>query len=175
MDGAGPERVDPDERDTGVTEVTPEGLSALVGQQLGPSAWLEVDQARVDAFAAITGDEQWIHTDPVRAAASPYATTIAHGHLTLSLVPVLMRGAWRVIGAKALVNYGLDRVRFPAPVSVPSRLRASATVAEVTTNGEGILTVALDVTVEREGSERPVCVARTLTRIVPHEPEEDTP
>ncbi len=98
-------------------------LQGLVGTVLGVSEWFAVDQARIDQFAAVTGDDQWIHVDPVRAAGGPFGTTIAHGHLTLSLLPVMVRTAFKLGDVRMTVNYGLNRVRFPAPVPVGSRLR----------------------------------------------------
>ncbi len=99
-------------------------LRAAVGQELGVSDWLEVDQKRIDLFADATGDHQWIHVDPERAAEGPFGSTIAHGYLTLSLLPALVPQILRVEGVRMGVNYGTDKVRFPAPVPVGSRLRA---------------------------------------------------
>ena len=98
-------------------------LQTLIGTNLGTSDWFSIDQARINQFAAVTGDDQWIHVDPVRAAAGPFGTTVAHGHLTLSLLPVMVRSAFKVADVRMSVNYGLNRVRFPAPVPVGSRLR----------------------------------------------------
>jgi acyl dehydratase len=98
-------------------------LQALVGSTLGTSEWQVIDQARIDQFAVVTGDDQWIHVDAVRAAAGPFRTTVAHGHLTLSLLPVMVRTAFKVGDVRMTINYGLNRVRFPAPVPVGSRLR----------------------------------------------------
>src|ERR1700739_4909083 len=106
-------------------------LRTAAGQVLGPSDWITVDQAQIDAFADATGDHQWIHVDPERAATGPFGTTIAHGFLTLSLMPVMLENLYRVDGVRMGVNYGLNKVRFPAPVPVDSRLRASAEIAEV--------------------------------------------
>lgn len=139
-------------------------LRAATGAVLGPSDWINVDQNQIDTFADATGDHQWIHVDPERAAAGPFGTTIAHGFLTLSLVPVLLQGLYRVEGVKMAVNYGLNKVRFPAPVPVGSRLRASAEIAEVS-DVQGGAQVVMRVTIEREGGEKPVCVAETVVRI----------
>src|SRR6202789_2269774 len=98
-------------------------LQALTGSILGTSEWLSIDQARIDQFAAVTGDDQWIHVDPARAAAGPFGTTVGHGDLTLSLLPVMVRAACNVAEVHMTVNYGLNRVRFPAPVPAGSRLR----------------------------------------------------
>ncbi|MEW2221902.1 MaoC family dehydratase [Streptomyces sp. NPDC006990] len=139
-------------------------LRAAVGQELGVSDWLEVDQKRIDLFADATGDHQWIHVDPERAAAGPFGSTIAHGYLTLSLLPALVPQILRVEGVRMGVNYGTDKVRFPAPVPVGSRLRARATLADVSETPDGGVQVAAQVTVEREGGDKPVCVAVSLSR-----------
>ncbi|MCJ1679677.1 MaoC family dehydratase [Streptomyces sp. APSN-46.1] len=138
-------------------------LSAGIGEPLGPSGWLEVDQKRIDLFADATGDHQWIHVDPERAASGPFGSTIAHGYLTLSLLPSLVPQIMRVEGMKMGINYGVNKVRFPAPVPVGSRLRATAVITEVTEAGGGVQ-VAATVMVECEGSEKPVCVAESVSR-----------
>ncbi|MDK1475703.1 MaoC family dehydratase [Streptomyces sp. 549] len=140
-----------------------DALRAAVGEVLGPSDWLEVDQKRIDLFADATGDHQWIHVDPERAADGPFGTTIAHGYLTLSLLPVLVPQVLRVEGVSMGVNYGVNKVRFPAPVPVGSRLRATVRIADVTEAGGGVQ-LAAEVTVEREGGDKPVCVAESLSR-----------
>ncbi|GAB3112706.1 MaoC family dehydratase [Streptomyces calidiresistens] len=142
---------------------TADELRAATGEELGPGEWLEVDQKRIDLFAEATGDHQWIHVDPERAAEGPFRTTIAHGYLTLSLLPVLVPGLLRVEGVRMGVNYGSNKVRFPAPVPVGSRVRARARIVEVTDVPGGAQSV-LAVTVEREGGDKPVCVAETVTR-----------
>ncbi|WP_329130335.1 MaoC family dehydratase [Streptomyces sp. NBC_01476] len=142
---------------------SPDDLRAAVGEQLGWTDWLEIDQKRIDAFAEATGDHQWIHVDPQKAAAGPFGTTIAHGFLTLSLIPALTPRLFRVEGVKMGVNYGVNKVRFPAPVPVGSRLRGTAVVAEVSEAGGGFQLVT-QVTIEREGGEKPVCVAETVAR-----------
>ncbi|WP_411144110.1 MaoC family dehydratase [Streptomyces sp. x-80] len=138
-------------------------LRAAVGEDLGTSDWLEIDQQRIDLFAEATGDHQWIHVDPERAAAGPFGTTIAHGYLTLSLLPALVPQLMRVDNVTMGINYGVNKVRFPATVPVGSRLRASARIAEVTEVPDGVQ-VATTVTVEREGGGKPVCVAETVSR-----------
>ncbi|MFE5742496.1 MaoC family dehydratase [Streptomyces celluloflavus] len=138
-------------------------LRAAVGEDLGTSDWLEIDQRRIDRFAEATGDHQWIHVDPERAAAGPFGTTIAHGYLTLSLLPALVPQLMRVDNVTMGINYGVNKVRFPATVPVGSRLRASARIAEVTEVPDGVQ-VATTVTVEREGGGKPVCVAETVSR-----------
>ncbi|WP_225845803.1 MaoC family dehydratase [Streptomyces sp. HPF1205] len=142
---------------------SPDELRAAVGEQLGRTEWLEIDQKRIDLFAEATGDHQWIHVDPERAAQGPFGTTIAHGFLTLSLIPSFTPQLLRVEGVTMGVNYGVNKVRFPAPVPVGSRLRATAELAEVTEVGGGVQLVTR-VTVEREGGDKPVCVAETVAR-----------
>jgi acyl dehydratase len=138
-------------------------LQALVGSPLGTSDWIQIDQARIDQFAAVTGDVQWIHIDPVRAAAGPFGTTVAHGHLTLSLVPVMVRSAFKVGDVRMTVNYGLNRVRFPAPVPVGSRLRGHFKLMTFEPLDGGAQLV-VEVTTEREGHAKPVCVAESVAR-----------
>nr|WSW46628.1 MaoC family dehydratase [Streptomyces sp. NBC_01001] len=140
-----------------------EELHAGIGETLGPSEWLEVDQKRIDLFADATGDHQWIHVDPERAAGGPFGSTIAHGYLTLSLLPSLVPQVMRVEGMKMGINYGTNKVRFPAPVPVGSRLRATVVITEVTQAGGGVQ-VAATVTVEREDGDKPVCVAESVSR-----------
>ncbi|MGW1890959.1 MaoC family dehydratase [Streptomyces sp. NPDC002004] len=138
-------------------------LRAAVGEPMGPSDWLEIDQKRIDLFADATGDHQWIHVDPEKAAAGPFGTTIAHGYLTLSLLPALVPQVMRVEGMRMGINYGTEKVRFPAPVPVGSRLRATAVLKDVTEAGGGVQVTAA-VTVEREGGDKPVCVAESVSR-----------
>ncbi|MEV4974198.1 MaoC family dehydratase [Streptomyces scopuliridis] len=140
-----------------------EELRAGVGEQLGHSEWLEIDQKRIDLFAEATGDHQWIHVDPERAAAGPFGTTIAHGYLTLSLLPAFVPQILRVENVKMGINYGTNKVRFPSPVPVGSRLRASAVLTDVAEAGGGVQITTL-VTVEREGGEKPACVAESVSR-----------
>ena len=138
-------------------------LQALVGANLGTSDWFDIDQARIDNFAAVTGDDQWIHIDPVRAAAGPFKATVAHGHLTLSLVPVMVRSAFKVGDVRMTVNYGLNRVRFPAPVPVGSALRGHFKLMAYETIPGGAQLI-VEVTIEREGHSNPVCVAESVAR-----------
>lgn len=140
-----------------------EGLRESVRRHLGPSEWLEVGQERIDLFADATGDDQWIHVDPARAGAGPFGATIAHGYLTLSLVNFFLPQVVEVKGMAMGINYGLDRVRFPAPVPVGSRLRGSVEVLGVQDVPGGIQAV-MRVTVEIEGGDRPACVADVLSR-----------
>ncbi|CAN6484235.1 unnamed protein product [Victoria cruziana] len=138
-------------------------LAALVGQEIGVSDWLVVDQARIQRFADATDDQQWIHTDAARAAAGPFGTTIAHGFLTLSLLPVFFETGFRIADTQMGLNYGLNKVRFPAPVPVGSRLRARFKLLAYEAI-EGGAQLAVEATVEREGGGKPVCVAESLTR-----------
>jgi len=148
------------------TSVAAEDLPTLAGRHLGQSPWHEVTQEQVNLFADATGDHQWIHTDPERAATGPFSRTIAHGYLTLSMAPALLDEILRVDGLAAVVNYGLGKVRFPAPVPVGSRVRMSADCAAVLEVSGGYqLTLAL--TFEREGHPKPACVAEILFRYYP--------
>ncbi|MBS2965866.1 MaoC family dehydratase [Actinocrinis puniceicyclus] len=140
-----------------------EEIKALAGRDLGASGWLEITQERIDAFAAATGDHQWIHVDPERAAAGPFGRTIAHGYLTLALVIPFFNELLEVRGVSMSVNYGLDRVRFPAPVPVGAKIRLAARVGEVAEVTGGVQ-MALDFTVEVDGAEKPACVARPIYR-----------
>lgn len=142
---------------------TVDDLKAAIGTHLGYGDWLLVDQERIDGFADATGDDQWIHVDPQRAAAGPFGTTIAHGYLTLSLLPVLARGLATVDEARMSVNYGLNTVRFPSPVPVGSRVRAGVELLSVDDVPGGVQ-VTSRVTIEREGANKPACVAETVTR-----------
>ena len=139
-------------------------LFPLVGQEVATSEWITVTQDQVNLFAEATGDHQWIHIDPARAAAGPFGTTVAHGFLTLSLLPEMSASAFEVRDTRMGVNYGLNRVRFPAPVPVGSRLRCRIKLLaceEVQGNG---VQLTWDMNVEREGEPKPVCVAEFLQR-----------
>jgi len=140
-------------------------LEASVGDDLGHGDWVLVDQQRIDTFAEATGDYQWIHVDEERAAAGPFGGTIAHGYLTLSLVPRLVASVLGYEGWTTKINYGSEKVRFPAPVPVGSRVRASVQLIAVRAVPSGTQ-VTNKVTVEIEGSERPALVAETLTLLV---------
>ena len=141
-----------------------EALKARVGEHLGHSDWHDVTQDQVDRFADATGDHQWIHVDPERAKSSPFGGTIAHGYLTLSLAPSLIREVLQVDGVRMGVNYGLNKLRFPAPVPVGSKLRVGVRLAAVDDVGGGGVQVTIDATFEVEGEEKPVCVAQILSR-----------
>jgi acyl dehydratase len=139
------------------------GLQPLVGRTLGTSEWVTVDQRCIDAFAAATGDAQWIHVDPARAAAGPFGAPIAHGFLTLSLLPSLLATALIIDDVAMTINYGLNRVRFPAVLPVDSRLRAhfKLTAFEPIERGAQLL---LEMSAERESHAKPVCVAESVLR-----------
>ena len=139
-------------------------LEKAVGQDIGPTEWFMIDQARVSGFADDTEDHQSIHVDPERAKAGPFGGPVAHGFLTLSLIPYLMGELRRVEGVRMGVNYGLDRVRFPSPVLVGRRIRARATVTSLDKiAGDAVQMVTL-VTIEVEGSQKPACVAEMVSR-----------
>lgn len=140
-----------------------EEFKKYAGQQLGHSDWRVVDQAQVDLFADATDDHQWIHVDPERAASGPFGGTIAHGYLTLSVVPSFLHDILNVQGMRLGVNYGCNRVRFPAPLKVGSKARLGAKVDSVE-DVEGGVQVVLDVTVEVEGQDKPSCVAQVVYR-----------
>ena len=145
-----------------------EGLKGLLGQKVGPSRWREVTQELIDEFAALSGDDQWIHVDVERAKEeSPFGTTIAHGNLTLSMIDGFRRDLIASTGFKLGVNYGWNRVRFPAPVPVGYRIRATAEVTEVEDVGGGWWQIVTRFTVEVEGGEKPVCVADSVGRALP--------
>ena len=140
-----------------------EQFGAQLGQVVGTSDWVTVTQERIDDFARATGDMQWIHVDPVRAAAGPFGTTIAHGFLTLSLLPLLSDSALDLGGVRMGINYGLNKVRFPAPLPVNSRVRGVFKLVGFEPL-EGGAQITMEVTMEREGSAKPVCVAESLSR-----------
>ena len=141
-----------------------EGVQGLVGKHLGHSDWVEITQEMVNRFAEATGDHQWIHVDPERAAKeSPFGGPIAHGYLTLSLLPMLMPQIVEITGFKLTVNYGTEKVRFPAPVPVGSRVRGSA-VLDSAEPIEGGIAMVVTVTVEVEGGSKPAMVATSLSR-----------
>ncbi|MGH2953098.1 MAG: MaoC family dehydratase [Solirubrobacterales bacterium] len=142
-----------------------DGLRALVGREIGPSDWVEITQADIDKFADVSRDHQWIHTDPERAAReSPYGTTVAHGNLTLSLIDALRRELIAQRGVTMGINYGWNRVRFPAPVPAGARVRATAEVQAVDELGDGWWHIVTRFTLEREGGDKPVCVAESVGR-----------
>jgi acyl dehydratase len=136
-------------------------FKAAAGEELGTSDWVTVTQEQIDTFADATGDHQWIHVDPERAASGPFGGTIAHGYLTLSLLPVFVEQIYTIEGLAFGMNYGANKVRFPSPVPVDSRLRATATLVEtrdIPIGTQGIV----NVVVEREGGDKPVCIAEVI-------------
>lgn len=139
-------------------------LRAAAGERLGVSDWMTIEQQRVNAFADATEDHQWIHIDPQRAATGPFGTTIAHGFLTLSLLPHLIDQTYRVEGTTMVINYGLNKVRFPTPVPVGSNVRAEVALAEATEVTDG-LQLVVRATLQIEGNAKPGCVADWVTRV----------
>ena len=139
-------------------------LKALAGTDLGHTGWLEITQERVNTFADATNDHQWIHVDRERAAAGPFGTTIAHGFLTLSLIIPLFGELLEVKGVSMEINYGLNRVRFPAPVPVGARIRMAAELGAAEDAGVNAVQVVVDFTIEMEGGGKPACVAQGVYR-----------
>ena len=146
---------------------SPSELPAAVGRHLGYSDWLPITQERVNLFADATGDHQWIHVDPERAKSGPFGGAIAHGYLTLSLVNCFLPQIVEVRGISMGVNYGADRVRFPAPVKVGARVRGGAELLKVEETKDGGVQATIRVTVEVEGGGRPACVVDTISRYYP--------
>ena len=146
----------------------PEELLSAVGQELGASDWLEIDQQRKDLFAEATGDHQWIHVDPERAAAGPYGATIAHGYLSLSLANLFLPQIMRVENISMGVNDGCEKVRFPAAVPVGSRLRGCGEIISAESI-KGCVQVVVRMTIEVQGSDRPACVIDTISRFYPND------
>lgn len=138
-------------------------LQAQIGQEIGLSDWITVDQKRIDQFAEATGDRQWIHVDPVRAAKGPFGTTIAHGFLTLSLLPELFDAAFAIGDVRMGVNYGLNKVRFTAPVPSGRRVRGRFVLREYQPI-DGGAQLMVEATIELEGSSKPACIAETISR-----------
>ena len=147
------------------TFATPIALLDAVGQDLGTTDWLEIDQDRINSFAIATGDEQWIHVDPERAAAGPFGGTIAHGYLTLSLVPFFTAQLFDVRDVQMAINYGLDRVRFLQPVRSGSRIRASGSISTAEAAGRGVR-IGVKITIEIDGEAKPALVAETIALFV---------
>ncbi|MDO8373805.1 MAG: MaoC family dehydratase [Polaromonas sp.] len=142
-------------------------LAACVGQEVAVSDWLTITQAQVDLFADATGDHQWIHVDPEKAKAGPFGGPIAHGFLTLSLLPKFFESSFEIVQSRMGVNYGLNKVRFTSPVPVGSRLRARMKLLACEPIANDGLQMTWEVLVEREGSAKPVCVAESLVRRYP--------
>ncbi|BBX24763.1 putative enoyl-CoA hydratase 1 [Mycolicibacter terrae] len=139
-------------------------LAACQGEVIGHSDWVTITQDAVNLFADATGDHQWIHVDPERAATGPFGTTIAHGYLTLAMLPQLMAQISRLDGVKLAINYGLNKVRFPAPVPVGSKIRAETSLVEVADVGGGAHQVTYSTTVSIDGHAKPACVAESVVR-----------
>ena len=142
-------------------------LAACVGQEVAISDWLTITQQQVNLFAEATGDHQWIHVDPEKAAKGPFGGPIAHGFLTLSLIPKFFESSFDIVGSRMGVNYGLNKVRFTSPVPVGSRLRAHMLLLATQPIDNDGVQMTWEVTVEREGSVKPVCVAESLVRRYP--------
>ena len=142
-------------------------VSALVGQEVAVSDWITITQEQVNLFAQATGDHQWIHVDPEKARAGPFGAPIAHGFLTLSMIPKFFESSMHIVQVRMGVNYGLNKVRFTAPVPVGSRLRARMTLLKSEPVEQGGVQMTWAVAVEREGSTKPVCVAESLARHYP--------
>ncbi len=142
-------------------------LAQLTGQEVAVSDWTTITQQQINLFADATGDHQWIHIDPVKAAAGPFGATIAHGFLTLSLIPKFFDHAFTIVGARMGVNYGLNKVRFTAPVPVGSRLRARMKLIAAEPIDNNGMQMTWEVLIEREGAAKPVCVAESMVRHYP--------
>ena len=143
---------------------TPAEAAAAVGRQVGPSEWLTVEQDRIDLFARATGDHQWIHVDPERAKDGPFGRTIAHGYLTFSLINMFLPQLFEAKGARMGVNYGAERLRFPAPVPVGTRVRAVGELISADPVGDNAVQTTVRMTIEVEGCEKPGCVADIIGR-----------
>lgn len=144
---------------------SPDELLTAVGRELGASSWIVIDQARIDQFAEATGDDQWIHVDPVAAADGPFGATIAHGYLTLAMTNQFLPEIMRVDGASMGINYGTNKVRFPRPVVVGSRVRATAMLQSAEEITGGVQAVVM-ITVEIEGQDKPACVVESVSRFL---------
>jgi acyl dehydratase len=154
---------------TAAAVMSVEDLTSRAGERLGTTAWRLISQDDVDAFASLTGDDQWIHVDPQRAKEGPFGATIAHGYFTLSLSTILLDEVVTITGAGVVLNYGSNRVRYPAPVPVGSRLRAAIDLAEAQSVAGGVQ-VIYRLTYEVEGGSKPVCVADIVYRYYSHLP-----
>ena len=141
-------------------------IETAVGEELGTTDWVQITQERVDRFAELSGDQQWIHVDVERATTSSFGGTIAHGYLTLSMLPAFAAELYTIDTGSARLNYGLEKVRFPAPVKVGTKIRATPRIKEVRPVSAGTQ-VLVAWTVEAEGTERPVCVAESITLVLP--------
>ena len=142
-------------------------LKSAAGQAIGVSPWMTMTQDLIDRFADVTDDHQWIHVDRERAARSPLGTTIAHGYLTLSLIPAMIRDLYSVAGVGSRLNYGSNRVRFPTPVPRDGRLRTHLKILRTEDAADGAVRVTWEATVELEGSKKPACIAEIVTLVLP--------
>jgi acyl dehydratase len=142
-------------------------LKSATGEEIGVSPWMTVPQELIDRYADVIDDHQWIHVDPARAARSPLGTTIAHGYLTLSLIPSMIRELYSVVGVGARLNYGSNRVRFPTPVPRDGRLRTHLKILSAEDGADGAVRVTWQATVELEGSDKPACIAEIVTLMLP--------
>jgi acyl dehydratase len=143
-----------------------DALVAAKGEELGSSEWVTISQDEVNLFADATGDHQWIHVDQEKAAAGPFGTTIAHGFMTLALLPRLMHQIFTVGGVKMGINYGLNKVRFPSPVPVGSKVRATSTLTDTQDIGGGTVQITVTTVIEIEGGAKPACVAESILRYI---------
>ena len=146
---------------------TPHELKEQIGTDLGETGWLEIDQQRINTFAEATGDHQWIHVDEEKAKAGPFGSTIAHGYLTVSLVNYFLPQLIDVQGISMGVNYGVDKIRFPAPVPVGSKIRGKGVLASAVDTKDGGIQSKVTVTIEIEGGDRPACIVETISRYYP--------
>ncbi|HEB88606.1 MAG TPA: MaoC family dehydratase [Deltaproteobacteria bacterium] len=146
---------------------SPGELLNAIGEDLGETDWLEIDQERIDLFADATGDHQWIHVDPEKAAKGPFGRPIAHGYLTASLANYFLPQLLDVQGTSMGVNYGCDKIRFPAPVPVGSRVRARGAITSAEETRDGGIQAKVTITIEIEGNDRPACVIETISRFYP--------
>jgi acyl dehydratase len=159
-------RADSRERNAMRTFDSVADLASIKGESIGESDWVTISQEDVNLFADATGDHQWIHIDPERAAKGPFGTTIAHGFMTLALLPRLQHQMYTVNGIKLAINYGLNKVRFPSPVPVGSRVRAKSSLVNIEDLGNGATQATVSTTVEVEGSDKPACVAESVVRYI---------
>ncbi|BBY85438.1 MaoC family dehydratase [Mycolicibacterium tokaiense] len=143
-----------------------DALVAAKGEELGSSEWVTISQDEVNLFADATGDHQWIHVDQEKAAAGPFGTTIAHGFMTLALLPRLMHQIFTVGGVKMGINYGLNKVRFPSPVPVGSKVRATSTLTDTQDIGAGTVQITVTTVIEISGGAKPACVAESILRYI---------
>lgn len=143
-----------------------EALVGSSGEDLGVSDWVHIDQKAIDQFAEASGDHQWIHTDPARAARGPFGRTIAHGFMSLALLPKFWGQVYRVEGARSVINYGLNRVRFPSPLLSGSRIRGSVQIGGADSIDESAVQLTLSTAIHSDSSDRPVCIAEGIVRYI---------